>query len=171
LTAVIVAVCVAASVTDLLRGKIYNVMTLPALLFGLGFAAYSGGMSGFLAALGAAALGLVLYGWMYGLRFLGAGDVKLLAALGALGGSWQFVVQTAILGVLFGGVLALVILLAKGKLPGFYARMREFFLGLLVKELEVIPPRIDQRERMPFGIPIAAAAICVRVLGWGVGGW
>lgn len=161
-TVAIVLLCVGASATDLWRGKIYNVLTAPALAIGLALALAGGGLAGLGHALLAVALGLVLYGWMYALRFLGAGDVKLLMALGALGGTWEFVARTAFFGVVFGGALALLVLLVRGKLPGFLRRARDFFYGLLVRELEIVPFRADQREQLPFGVPIAAAALAVR---------
>lgn len=168
-TVVLVVLCVGASATDLWRGKIYNAMTAPALVIGLGLALADGGLAGLGHALLAVGLGLVLYGWMYALRFLGAGDVKLLMALGALGGTWEFVARTAFFGVVFGGALALAVLVARGKFPGFLRRARDFFYGLLVRELEVVPFRADEREQLPFGVPIAAAALAVWFFGLTIG--
>lgn len=169
ITIAIAALCVGASVTDLLHGKIYNIMTAPALVLGVVFAAIQGGWLGAMHSVAAAGLGIVLYGWMYWIGIMGAGDVKFLAALGALGGTWQFVTQTALYGVLFGGVMALVILVAKGKFPGFLARLRDFAFGIFVRELEIVPFKADHRERMPYGVSISVAAIGVRVFGLSIG--
>jgi hypothetical protein len=82
------AVCglsIGAAATDLLWGRIYNWLTAPALVFGLAVSAGLGGWSGLGDSLLGALAGLLLYGWMFWLRVLGGGDVKLLMALGAWG--------------------------------------------------------------------------------------
>jgi prepilin peptidase CpaA len=163
LTTVICGVALVAAVTDLRRGKIYNALTLPAALFGLGYAVWWGGGVALLEAFLALLAALALYGWLYWLDILGAGDVKLLMAFGALGGTLTYVAHVALAGVLLGGALAFAVLLVKGKLPDFLRRMRDFLYGLFVKELEFLPPKVDRRERMPFGIPIAIAAVGVRL--------
>ena len=67
------------------------------------------------AALAGAALGAALLLPFYAIRALGAGDVKLLAGLGALLGP-QLLVSVAVYGALVGGVMSAIILLARGRL-------------------------------------------------------
>jgi prepilin peptidase CpaA len=75
-----------ASVTDFRSGLIPNWLTFPALLLGPCLGAASDGWQG----AGSALLGIVIAGSIpvlfHSLRAMGAGDVKLFAALGGLGG-------------------------------------------------------------------------------------
>jgi prepilin peptidase CpaA len=159
----ILAISVSGALTDLVCGKIFNWLTLPALILGLAASTWFDGWTGLSTALLGTLAGLVLYGWMFVLGAMGAGDVKFLMALGAWGGV-RFAVETALLGVLVGGLFAVVMLLFSGKMPGFAKRMHRFFLTLFVRELEVEMPKINHAMTMPFGIPIAIAAAWV-VLG------
>lgn len=158
----IALIAVVSAVTDFLYGKIYNWLTLPAIIFGL----MAGAMFGSWAGLGNSALGvgsaLVLYGWMYWVGVMGAGDVKLLMAFGAWGG-FHYSVDVAIVGVLVAGILALATLTVRGKLIGFLKRMYYFFLTLLIKELEIERPKIDQTQTMPFGVSLSIAALWVKL--------
>lgn len=101
---------------------------------------------------------LFIFGWMYALGWMGAGDVKFLMALGAFGG-WHFSLEVALLSVLYGGVMATGILVWKGRLLKFVNRIYLFLLSFCVKELEGIFPEIDRSLKMPFGVAISAAAI------------
>jgi prepilin peptidase CpaA len=158
LIAAVTSISLAAAVTDVLRGRIYNWLTLPALLCGFAAAFWLRGWSGAGDALLGASAGLLFYGWMFALRLMGGGDVKLLMALGAWGGL-AFTEEVALLGVLLGGVFAALLLVFKGRAFAFYAKMKRFLLTVFVRELELQLPEIDRKLTMPFGVPIAAAAI------------
>jgi prepilin peptidase CpaA len=149
-----------AVITDLRSGKIYNWLTLPVFAMGIIISSFAHGWIGFGESLLAAVAALALYGWMFGLRILGGGDVKLLMALGACGGL-KYTVQVAILGVLLGGLMSLGILVYKNRLKGFLKRLYGFLFSVFVPELEVLPLKVDQNLTMPFGIPIAVAAVWV----------
>ena len=81
------SVAFVAVITDLKDGKVYNWLTLPAILLGWLLNLYLQGLSGLGYSLVATLLGILLYmpGGVFGL--IGMGDVKLLGALGAIGGS------------------------------------------------------------------------------------
>lgn len=144
-------------VCDLKWGRIFNWITIPALALGLVadlfLEGHKGLFSGFLGALA----GLLLYGWLFRIRVLGGGDVKLLMALGAWGGP-VFAVNVAFLAVLLGGVIAAAILLWKKKLGSFSQRLYRTILSVTVKELEPEAMKIDYSMKMPFGIPMGIAA-------------
>lgn len=154
----VILISVIAVITDLRDGRIYNWLTIPAILAGFCVNAWASGWQG----VGQSALGLgtalLSYGWLYALRAMGAGDVKLLMAFGAWGGA-SFSVETAVLGVLLGGGVAILVLIFRGALPDFLRRMKTFLMTLLVKELLFEQPKLDTRSKIPFGVPLSAAAI------------
>ncbi len=158
----IIVIAFTAAITDSIYKKIYNWLTLPAIVLGPIVSFYLLGPSGGLASICAIALGLALYGWMFWLGAMGGGDIKLLMAFGAWGGI-GFVLDVALLSVLVGGFLAVLLLLFKGRLVQFYRKISHFFLTLMTKELEVELPKVDHKLKMPFGIPMAIAAIWIVV--------
>jgi len=81
------AVASIAVITDLRDGRVYNWLTFPAILLGWLLNLYLHGLSGLCYSVAATILGILLYmpGGIFGL--IGMGDVKLLGALGAIGGS------------------------------------------------------------------------------------
>ena len=149
-----------ASLTDLRFGKIYNKLTVPSALIGFIYSFSMWGVSGSVQSILGFGLGFLLYGWMFGLRILGGGDVKLLMALGAWVGP-SCVFEIAVLGVLLGGIFSFVVLLVTGNLISFFRRMEFFFITLFMRELEIQPPEINKTLKMPFGVPISIAAVWV----------
>lgn len=110
-----VAVAGGAACADLRWRRIPNWLTLGTAILGLGLNVALGGLPAGLAALGGLALGLALLLPFYVLRAVGAGDVKLLAALGALLGP-QALISVALYGAVVGGLMSAVILLGRGRL-------------------------------------------------------
>jgi prepilin peptidase CpaA len=157
---VILAVAVLATLTDLIFGKIYNWITLPTAMAGLLASGYFLGWGGVGQALLGFAAGMLFYGWLFGLKVMGGGDVKLLMALGTWAGP-QYTAEVAVLGVLIGGVFAFVILLVTGRFVGFAVRLYHFLLTLIVKELEMEMPQVDRTFTMPFGVPLSIAGVWV----------
>lgn len=103
-----------AVITDLRSHRIYNWLTFPAMAIGLLLHTFSAGLPGLLFALGGlgvACLALVLFI----LGAMGAGDVKLLGAVGALMGA-HFTLWTLLWTAILGGVLGVVYALRRGAL-------------------------------------------------------
>jgi len=116
----LLGLAVACVYTDLAWGKIYNLATLPALVLGLILAllldAAGPGYPRLIAALAAAALaaGLLLLPYLVG--GMGAGDVKLMAAVGALGPGVAFAVTAVVFSAITGFAIAIGVLIWKGRL-------------------------------------------------------
>ena len=158
ITAAICFLSVIAAFTDVLYGKIYNWLTLPAIMIGIGLHVSDGGSSGFLFSIAGAGLGFLILLWMFFSGIMGGGDVKLLTAFGAWGGA-TYVFHVALLSILLGAVFGLFQLALKGKLNHLIKKFGTYFLGLLGKVVPVQMPEIDQETRMHFGVPMGAAAI------------
>ena len=102
-------------VTDLARGKIYNAVTLPGLLLGIGLSAWRGGAVGILEVLCAAAFTVLVLVPFCGMGGLGAGDVKLLAAVSAFMPSGEYLRCFAGAFVIGGCVGLVRLLVSRGK--------------------------------------------------------
>src|SRR5438552_573810 len=108
--ALLVAALAHAVFADLRRRRISNRITYPAMLAGMVLNAVLGGVPGLSdSALGLLA-GLGLFLIPFALGAMGAGDVKLMAAIGAIKGP-HFVLAVAVYASLAGGVLAVAYLI------------------------------------------------------------
>ena len=101
--------------TDTLRGKIPNLVTFSLLAGGIGYHLHQAGLAGLQFALLGGLAGFLLLFLPYLLLGMGGGDVKALAALGALLGP-AAILQVFILTALSGGLLALLYLGLAGRL-------------------------------------------------------
>lgn len=108
--------CLIAAGTDLWKFKVYNALTLPALAGGLISSCLSGGWEG-LATSGLGALtGFALLAPFFAMGGVGAGDVKLLTALGAWLGP-ALTLHVFLVSAMVAGVYALTLAVASGGLP------------------------------------------------------
>ena len=162
---VVVAVAtLLAAATDLWKFKVYNLLTLPTLALGLLGSAALGGWAGLWSSLMGAGFGFAILVIFYVLGGVGAGDVKLLTAVGAwLGPFWTFHVFIA--SALAAGVYALVLVLGRGGIAAvvvelFSIRQAVFHpksIGRPDADIASEVKRSDRRRRLvPF-----AAMICV----------
>jgi len=152
-----------AALFDIRFRRIPNWLVLAGIIAGLAWNAYSSGWSGLGSCAAGLGLGFVLYFPLYLLRARGAGDVKLLAAVGAIAGPrnciWIFLL-TAILG----GVIALVLLLFRGRL-----RKTLFNVAWIMRDLLHLRAPYQSSEeldvtstkglRLPHGAMIAVGAV------------
>lgn len=145
--------CLGAAATDLWKFKIPNVLTLPLLASGLMFHLIVFGSAG----LGKSSVGaLVGFGCLllpYLRGGMGAGDVKLMAGIGAWLGPLA-TCQVLIVSSLIGGVYALGLWIWN-RLAPCESQARN------LSELVVSTER--RRKLIPFGAAIAAAVL---VIGW-----
>src|SRR5260370_7534780 len=104
-----------AAIVDVRTRRIPNWLTGSLVLGGLVFNGWRGGIVGVGLAVAGAALGLAILLPFHAVRAIGAGDVKLLAGLGAVLGP-QVLVSVAIYGAIAGGLLSAVLLAREGRL-------------------------------------------------------
>ena len=161
-------ILVMALEADLLQNRIPNVLVSLALLAGLvlnaaGPASASEGMFGYfpgalggMRALLGAFVGLGLFLPLYLAGAMGAGDVKLLAALGAFVGPVE-VVGVALCIAACGGLMGLLITLVRRKTKAVWANMRQILEGALSPDAahERFDPGTQTALRMPYALAFA----------------
>ena len=174
----IVAVALAACI-DARSRRIPNWLTLPtaaaALIGGFLFFILQGDWPG-----GWDWLQFSVKGWLVGIGIflipfmlggMGGGDVKLMGAIGALKGM-SFVIETALFGALWGGLLAIVAILLK-KRPdilvrfGYGIKLFTISGGQVGKEFIVPDENINDKRKIyvPYGIAIFLGVLTVYILG------
>ena len=114
----------AASATDIWKFKVYNVLTFPTLALGLAASTWLGGWEGLFSSLLGAGLGLGLLVIFFAAGGVGAGDVKLLMAVGAWLGPY-LTYQVFVASAFAAGLYAVVLIWSRG---GIMAVITEIFL-------------------------------------------
>jgi prepilin peptidase CpaA len=162
MTALLVAVM--AAVTDLKARIVPNVLIVVGLVLGFGLQIHATGMPGFLRALEGAAIGLMVFLPFYLAGGMGAGDVKLMAALGACLGPME-ILRVALVASLVGAMMAVAIASRRGTL----ARVLRSTGRLIAAWFTRWPRRIPELTleapgtlTIPYAVAIAAGAmVCV----------
>jgi prepilin peptidase CpaA len=107
---IFLAICV---YTDIAKRKVYNFTTFPVIILGIGFNLLYFGLPGLKDSLSGFAVGFIFMFIFYLLGGLGGGDVKFMAAVGAVKG-FDFAVMGGFYGAIVGGIGAIIAaLLAK----------------------------------------------------------
>ena len=161
---VLVLIVLTAGIYDLRYRRIPNWLVLVGLVLGFAVNLYWLGLLSGLAQSGKGmGLALLIYFPLYMLRAMGAGDAKLMAAVGAIVG-WQNWIMLFIITAVLGGVSALVVLL-------FAGRVRKTFwnVGWILHEIthfrapyqssEELDVRSARAMRLPHGAVIAVGSM------------
>jgi prepilin peptidase CpaA len=129
---------------------------------GLGFASALPGALGFWDALAGLATGLGLMLPLYLLRAMGAGDVKLMAMVGAFLGP-RATVGVVLATFIVGGVMIVAVVLRKGTLGRLLDNLRTMLLASFFKLMMHEAPTVDAANtsagKMPYALAIAAGTI------------
>ena len=150
-----------ACIPDLRTRRIPNALTFGAAAVALAFHAATGGLPGLGMSVGGWLLGVALFLPMFALRGMGAGDVKLLAAVGAWLGPDQ-VIQVALITAIAGGVLALITAVRYGYLR---TAVRNIYALLMYWRISGVRPMNEvtlmgsRGPRLAYAVPIAAGTL------------
>ena len=154
LSAIALAIALVGGMHDLLTKKIPNWLTLPAMALGLLAQIWLGGWMGGLQALAGVAVAFALYFPVHFLGYMGAGDVKLLMAVGAwLGG--RDCLHVAALAIVLGAAYALVEIIWHRRLLAVIRATYSFLRSIFVPVLVVEKLRLDENRKFAFGICVA----------------
>jgi prepilin peptidase CpaA len=162
--AVVAVATLIASATDLWKFKVYNALTFPTLALGLAVSAALGGWSGLASSLLGAGLGLGLLVLFFAAGGVGAGDVKLLTAVGAWLGPY-LTYQVFVASALLGGAYALALVFARGGVLGVAVELiavRQALIspGSFKRPAPTIAAEVARPDRRRRLVPFAAM-ICL----------
>src|SRR5215472_14200493 len=163
------AVAVAAAVIDLQQHRIPNWLTYPAIGMALLLRTHYFGWWGLLTALGGGLLAGGIVFLFYAVRAMGAGDLKLMAALGSLVGPHHIVYVLLGTGIA-GGVFALIYAAYRRRLRATFSNVGALLKFHASAGLHAHPElHIDTPEalRLPYCLTIAAGTLYGFISAWG----
>jgi prepilin peptidase CpaA len=144
---------------DVRYRRIPNELVGLTLIGGLTLNAIFGGSHGLLMSLGGSALAFALMFFLHAFGTLGAGDVKLFAAIGAVFGS-SLVLPILVVVALTGGALAICQMVYARRVMTTMFGVFQFFYGLLpgqrVPRFEV---PADRSHTLPYAVPICFGSL------------
>lgn len=144
---------------DIRYRRIPNKLVLVVLVGGLTINTIFGGSDGLLASLGGFVLAFALMFFFHAFGTMGAGDVKLFAAIGAVNGI-SLVLPTLMVVALTGGLLAICKMIYARRVITTMFGVCQFFVGLLpgqrVPRFEVPS---DPTYTLPYAVPICFGSL------------
>ena len=161
--ALLLIVALAAAVYDVRYRRIPNWISAGGIAVGVLANSLTHGIPGLLLSLGGFAMGFGLYFLLYVIHVMGAGDVKLMGAVGALVG-WQNWMAIFVIAAVLGGIMAMILIISRNRVK------RTFWnIGYLLNEMrrgraayvsrEELDVQSPQSVGLPHGAVIAVATI------------
>lgn len=156
------ALTLVAAAYDIRFRRIPNWLVLTGLIVGLAWNSFNSGLSGLGHAAAGLGLGFALYFPLYLLRARGAGDVKLLAAAGAIIGPgntvWLFLLANVL-----GGIIAMVWLILRRRVGKTFFNLSWIISDITklrapYKSSDELDVTSDKGMRLPHGVIIAVGA-------------
>ena len=139
---------------DVCYRRIPNSFVLATLTSGILINAFYGGLQGAVTSLLGCFMAFALMFVLHVFGAMGAGDVKLFAAIGALTGA-NLVLPTFLVVALTGGVLGVVSMIRAGQLKFTLMRVFQILIGLLPGyKIPRFPVPADRRHTIPYGVAI-----------------
>lgn len=144
---------------DVRYRRIPNAFVLATLASGLAINSIFGGLTGLYGSLAGCALAFTLMFMLHLFGAMGAGDVKLFAAIGAVTGA-PLVLQTFVVVIITGGLLAVVSIVRAGVVINTMQRVLQIFVGLLPGwQMPKFNIPTDRRLTLPYGVAITIGSI------------
>ncbi len=160
LLVLLIIVLVIATITDIRYQKIPNRLTYPAVLVALIIHTVMNGTDGLVFSAEGLGLGIAIWLLLYLAGKMGAGDTKLMGAVGAFVGPMNVLIASVFTAVI-GGIYALVLLAMHGYLKETAKRFWGMLKGtVLTRKLDYEPP--PDRANAPklcYGIAIAVGTL------------
>ncbi len=160
-----------AAIVDASTRRIPNWLTGPVLLSGLTLAAWTDGVAGFGNSAAACVLLAALFTFLWMAGAGGAGDAKLMAAIGAWVGTAHLLL-VLICVLISGGVLGIAYAVVKRRGVVVGRNLWNIGLGLLVSVMhrrkwnDVSIPRPKEMQTMPYGVAIFVGTLAAAIGEW-----
>jgi prepilin peptidase CpaA len=157
--ALLVPLAIIITYYDVRYRRIPNAFVLATLASGLIVNTIYSGLTGTLASLGGCAVAFILMFVLHLFGAMGAGDVKLFAAVGSLVGT-NLVLPTFLVVILTGGALALLLMLQTGAVRATMHRVLQILVGLLPGwEMPRFSVPSDRKQTIPYGVAITFGSL------------
>lgn len=157
--ALLIPLAIIITYYDVRYRRIPNSFVLATLVGGLAVNTIFGGLQGLYASLGGCALAFIMMFMLHVFGAMGAGDVKLFAAIGAVTGA-HMVLTTFLIVVLTGGVLAVVSMIRAGVVMTTMHRVLQIFVGMLPGwQMPKFAVPADSKHTIPYGVAITTGTI------------
>lgn len=154
-------ILIAAAVNDLRFQKIPNLLTYPAMCIALVYHFIMSGPDGLLFSAGGLAMGIAVLILPYLMGGMGAGDAKLMGAVGAILGA-KGVFVAFLFTAIAGGIYALILLLVRRRAFKGFWQQDVATLKTFIFTRQFIPISGDSNEKKPrlcYGIAIALGTL------------
>ena len=150
---VLLSMAVAGGWLDLRTRRIPNWLNLSGLVLGLGLNTFFQQGDGFRVALSGFGLALLIYTPLYLIRAMGAGDVKFMAAIGAIVGPQNWLTLFLMTAVL-GGIASICLILVRGRLHVTLMNLSTISTELLRGRRPYLKdPTLDVNSQHAVGLP------------------
>jgi prepilin peptidase CpaA len=159
---VVLAVALVAVLLDVRTRRIPNWLTFGAAAAGLLYSTFDRGLPGLGTAAAGWLAGAALFFPFFALGGMGAGDVKLLAALGAWLGPAESV-WVAMFAAGAGGVLGLIVGFARGYLKTAFSNLFLMLMHWRTQGMKPVPGltlKDSNSPRLAYAIPITIGVLC-----------
>ena len=168
------AVVLVAGIIDVRTYRIPNLLTFSLCLSGVCYHGISRGLEGFQFSLLGAGAGFLILFWFYVMGVMGAGDVKLLTAIGAWLGAESTFYVFGVAG-LAAGLYSIVVLASSGRIKTAWSTLYVWVLQVQTlgkhlgqeDRLEYLVKQTDRRRRLiPFALMVTIGLAVVFVGGY-----
>jgi prepilin peptidase CpaA len=144
---------------DVRYRRIPNPFVIATLIAGVAMNTIFGGLQGTYTSFAGCGLAFVLMFMLHIFGAMGAGDVKLFAAIGAVTGA-HLVLPTFLIVLLTGGLLAIVSIVRAGIVMSTMNRVLQIFVGMLPGwQMPKFAVPADRRYTIPYGVAITLGSI------------
>jgi prepilin peptidase CpaA len=151
----------AATAGDIRSYRINNATVAAGVAAGLVLSFVTGGLSSLAVSIMAAIIPAVLLIVLFALRMLGAGDIKLFCAVGAIAGV-AFILPAMAFSFLAGGIAALFIMLVRGNIKQRLRHIAAYLkASFLTGKLGPYTDFSDKSDGAKFHFSLAIAAGCI----------
>jgi prepilin peptidase CpaA len=162
----VVTLLLLCAASDARANKIPNIITMPFAALAVVLHSFDRGLDGFLFSISGMAAGIGFLVIFYMMGGMGAGDVKLMGAVGSFLGV-QETFEAFVFSALVGGIYSLLlILIRRDVFKGFLSEKLQLLISMvLLKQFVPIQTEsLGQKPRLKYGIAIALGTITYLIL-------